>query len=61
MNWKRGVVRVYVVIWVAWALLLLALKNWRLWLGAGLALPAVLLGVLLWVWSGFQGSSAKKP
>ena len=60
MDWKRGVTRFYLVVWIGWALLLGSamltgpVRPWRLWIGLGVIGPAVLLGVLRWVWSGFE-------
>ena len=67
MNWKRGLTRLYLVLWALFALSgLLVIANlwteqgasssdlWSGWAAICLGLPFVLLCVLKWVTSGFQ-------
>ena len=70
MNWKRGLTRIYAVIWVLFALggaaLLLSLSSssaddpssiwaaWGWWAAACLVLPAVLLWIIKWIIAGFR-------
>ncbi|GAB2524245.1 hypothetical protein [Lysobacter humi (ex Lee et al. 2017)] len=69
MNWKKGLTRLYMVLWALWVALLggyAALNShpgdgaigWTVFAWLGLAIPAILLVALRWVLSGFTGPRA---
>ena len=69
VNWKRGITRLYIVLWALWASLLggyAALNShpgdggigWTVFLWLALAIPSVLFAALWWVLSGFSGPNA---
>lgn len=69
MNWKRGLTRIYIVLWAALVILGLILvfaslddsnstwEPWAVWVGSCILLPAILLRVIKWIAVGFQGKT----